>query len=139
MSDNALRVLGPQVLGAVVRRGNEFAAAEDAVQEAMLEAHRCWTGAPPDDPKGWLLTVATRKLIDAHRSDVARRRREDVAFREREAGHHRLDGVRAHLHEKAGYLHMAAEHYARAAAATRSTAERDHLTKQAARLHGASR
>jgi RNA polymerase sigma factor (sigma-70 family) len=86
VSDNALRVLGPQVLGALVRRGNEFAAAEDAVQEAMLEAHRYWTGAPPDDPKGWLLTVATRKLIDAHRSDVARRRREDVAFREREAG-----------------------------------------------------
>jgi predicted RNA polymerase sigma factor len=54
-------------------------------------------------------------------------------------GHHRLDAVRAHLHEKAGHLHLAAEHYARAAAATRSTAERDHLTKQAARLHGASR
>lgn len=86
MSDNALRVLGPQVLGALVRRGNEFAAAEDAVQEAMLEAHRNWTGAPPDDPKGWLSTVATHKLIDAHRSDAARRRREDAVYREREAG-----------------------------------------------------
>jgi RNA polymerase sigma factor (sigma-70 family) len=86
VSDNALRVLGPQVLGALVRRGNDFAAAEDAVQEALLEAHQYWADAPPDDPKGWLLTVATRKLIDAHRSDAARRRREDVAFREREAG-----------------------------------------------------
>jgi predicted RNA polymerase sigma factor len=49
-------------------------------------------------------------------------------------GHHRLDAVRAHLHERAGHLDTAAEHYARAAASARTTAERDHLTKQAARL-----
>lgn len=49
-------------------------------------------------------------------------------------GHHRLDAVRAHLHERAGHLDTAAEHYARPAASARSTAERDHLTKHAARL-----
>jgi predicted RNA polymerase sigma factor len=50
------------------------------------------------------------------------------------AGHHRLDAVRAHLHERAGHLDLAVEHYARAAAHTHSTAERDHLMQQAARL-----
>jgi predicted RNA polymerase sigma factor len=63
------------VLGILVRRGNDFAAAEDAVQEALLEAHRTWGGAPADDPKSWLLTVAGRKLIDARRSEAARPRR----------------------------------------------------------------
>jgi predicted RNA polymerase sigma factor len=48
--------------------------------------------------------------------------------------YHSLDAVRAHLHERAGHLDIAAEHYARAAATSRSTLERDHLTKQAARL-----
>ncbi len=49
--------------------------------------------------------------------------------------HHRLDAVRARLHERAGHLDIAAEHYTRAAAQARNTAERDYLTKQAARLH----
>ena len=86
MNDDLLRVLGPQVLGILVRRGNDFAAAEDATQEALLEAHQAWTEDRPNDPKRWLLTVATRKLIDARRSDAARRQREDAAFRVREAG-----------------------------------------------------
>ena len=86
MNEDAVRVLAPQVLGILVRRGNDFAAAEDAVQDALLEAHRSWGGAPPDDPKGWLLTVAGRKLIDARRSEAARRRREDALSREPEPG-----------------------------------------------------
>jgi RNA polymerase sigma factor (sigma-70 family) len=76
--DDTLRVAAPQVLGILVRRGHDFAAAEDALQEALLEAHRSWTGPGPADPKGWLLTVAGRKLIDAHRSSAARRRREEA-------------------------------------------------------------
>jgi RNA polymerase sigma factor (sigma-70 family) len=74
--EQLLRDLGPQVLGVLVRRGGDFAMAEDAVQEALLEAVRRWPDQPPDDPKAWLVTVAQRKLIDAQRSETARRRRE---------------------------------------------------------------
>src|SRR5262249_9114793 len=81
-----VRVLAPQVLGILVRRGNDFAAAEDAVQDALLEAYRSWGDVPPGDPKGWLLTVAGRKLIDARRSDLARRPREDELSHEPERG-----------------------------------------------------
>lgn len=81
-----LRVLAPQVLAVLVRRGNDFAAAEDAVQEALLQAAQSWGNGLPDDPKGWLVTVANRKLIDAHRSDEARRRREVATIRERGPG-----------------------------------------------------
>ena len=77
-----LRVVGPQVLGVLVRRGHDFAAAEDALQEALIEAHRTWADRAPDDPKAWLVTVAGRKLVDAHRSEAARRRREDAALLE---------------------------------------------------------
>jgi len=86
MIEDVVRVLAPQVLGVLVRRGNDFAAAEDAVQDALLEAHRCWGDALPDDPKGWLLTVAGRKLLDVRRSDAARRRREDALSQEPEPG-----------------------------------------------------
>jgi RNA polymerase sigma factor (sigma-70 family) len=86
VNEDVTRVLAPQVLGILVRRGNDFAAAEDAVQEALLEAHRTWDAAPADDPKGWLLTVAGRKLIDARRSETARHRREDALNREPGAG-----------------------------------------------------
>jgi RNA polymerase sigma factor (sigma-70 family) len=71
-----LRTLTPQVLGVLVRRGADFASAEDAVQEALLEAFGHWPDGMPDDPKGWLIRVAGRKLIDAQRSEAARRRRE---------------------------------------------------------------
>jgi RNA polymerase sigma factor (sigma-70 family) len=71
-----LRTLVPQVIGVLVRRGNDFAAAEDAVQDALIEAVRHWAEHPPRDPKGWLIGVATRRLIDAARSDQARRSRE---------------------------------------------------------------
>ncbi len=83
---DVLRALTPQVIGILVRRGNDFPSAEDAVQEALLEAHLSWGDAPPRDVKGWLLTVTGRKLIDARRSEAARRRREDALTYEPEPG-----------------------------------------------------
>ena len=72
-----LRELAPEVLGALVRRYGQFGACEDAVQEAMLEAVTSWpVRGVPESPKGWLLTVASRRLIDEVRSEHARRRRE---------------------------------------------------------------
>lgn len=75
--DDLLRQLIPQVIGILVRRGAGFAAAEDAVQEALVEAVRRWGDDPPADPKGWLVTVAWRKVVDAGRSEAARRAREE--------------------------------------------------------------
>jgi RNA polymerase sigma factor (sigma-70 family) len=74
-----LRRLAPRVLGALVRRYRVFDACEDAVQEALLAASRQWpaTGLP-DDPRAWLVTVASRRLADEARADEARRRREDT-------------------------------------------------------------
>jgi RNA polymerase sigma factor (sigma-70 family) len=86
VNEDTLRAVAPQVLGVLVRRGTDFAAAEDALQEALLEAHQSLAGREPDDPKGWLLTVAGRKLIDAHRTDAARRRREEAILRHRPPG-----------------------------------------------------
>jgi RNA polymerase sigma factor (sigma-70 family) len=86
MIEQLLHDLAPQVLGILVRRGNDFAAAEDAVQEAQLEAWQHWPQQPPPNPKAWLITVATRKLIDAQRSDLSRRRREDATGYERAPG-----------------------------------------------------
>ncbi len=71
-----LRELGPRVLGVLVRRGADFAAAEDAVQEALLELVRRPPDQRPEEPRSWLVTVAWRKYLDAERSDAARRRRE---------------------------------------------------------------
>ena len=79
MDEVLLRSLTPSVLGILVRRGAGFAAAEDAVQDALVEAVRVWPADPPEDPKGWLITVAWRRFLDATRSDAARRRREDRA------------------------------------------------------------
>ncbi|HWU05401.1 MAG TPA: DUF6596 domain-containing protein [Streptomyces sp.] len=102
MDEVLIRSLAPSVIAVLVRRGADFAAAEDAVQDALVEALRTWAGPspcprlrpddagpPPDprlrppgegpvrDPKGWLITVAWRKFLDAARADAARRRRED--------------------------------------------------------------
>ncbi|MEE1782218.1 sigma factor [Streptomyces sp. SP17BM10] len=77
MDDALLRSLTPGVLGVLVRRGADFAAAEDAVQDALVEALRVWPADAPHDPKGWLVTAAWRKFLDATRADAARRRRED--------------------------------------------------------------
>jgi RNA polymerase sigma factor (sigma-70 family) len=82
VNEEGLRDLVPQVLGVLVRRGHDFATAEDAVQEALLDAHRAWDERMPDDPKAWLVTVAGRRLIDAQRSEAARRRREEAALAE---------------------------------------------------------
>ncbi|QQM24935.1 RNA polymerase subunit sigma-24 [Rhodococcus sp. P-2] len=79
MDDALLRSLTPSVLGILVRRGADFASAEDAVQDALLEAVRVWPDNPPRDPKGWLVTVAWRRFLDGIRSDVARRKREYLA------------------------------------------------------------
>jgi len=75
-----LRELAPQVLGTLVRRSGQFDAAEDAVQEAVLAAARQWPAeGTPDNPRSWLLTVASRRLVDQQRSETARRRREESA------------------------------------------------------------
>ena len=71
-----VRELVPQVIGVLVRRGVDFAAAEDAVQDALLAALKAWPADPPGDPKGWLVTTAWRKFLDAARSDAARTARE---------------------------------------------------------------
>jgi RNA polymerase sigma factor (sigma-70 family) len=71
-----LRDLVPQVIGVLVRRGADFVAAEDAVQDALLSALEAWPVDPPRDPKGWLVTVAWRRFVDAARSDAARTARE---------------------------------------------------------------
>ncbi|WP_184928872.1 RNA polymerase sigma factor [Saccharothrix ecbatanensis] len=76
MDEALLRTLTPTVIGILVRRGADFAAAEDAVQDALVEAVRVWPDDPPRDPKGWLVTVAWRKYLDAVRADTTRRHRE---------------------------------------------------------------
>ncbi|MFF9453158.1 RNA polymerase sigma factor [Streptomyces flaveolus] len=78
--DDLLRLHAPQVLGALVRRYGHFDAAEDAVQEALLAAAGQWPeSGVPDNPRGWLIRVASRRLTDALRSDQARRLREEKA------------------------------------------------------------
>jgi RNA polymerase sigma factor (sigma-70 family) len=78
--EDLLRELTPQVLAVLVRRHGDFADAEDAVQEALLAAATLWPGQGlPDNPRGWLITVASRRLTDIWRDDQARRHREDVA------------------------------------------------------------
>lgn len=76
MDDLLLRELTPAVIGVLTRRGLDFASAEDAVQEALIQATRTWPNEMPADPKGWLVTVAWRKFLDGHRSEEARRARE---------------------------------------------------------------
>ena len=77
--EGLLRQLAPQVLGAVVRRYGHFDTAEDATQEALLAAAMRWPAdGVPDDPRAWLITVASRRLTDLLRSQQARRRREDT-------------------------------------------------------------
>ena len=76
-AERLLRELAPQTLGAVMRRFRDFAAAEDAVQEALVAAALQWPDEGlPDNPRGWLIRVASRRMTDHVRSEVARRRRE---------------------------------------------------------------
>jgi predicted RNA polymerase sigma factor len=81
-----LRELIPTVLSVLVRRGADFATAEDAVQEALVAAIACWAAEPPRDPKAWLVTVSWRKFLDLVRSDAARRDREGRLLAEPEPG-----------------------------------------------------
>ncbi|MFN8193047.1 MAG: DUF6596 domain-containing protein [Nocardioidaceae bacterium] len=86
MNESLLRELVPAVIGVLVRRGADFAAAEDAVQDALVEAVRSWPDDPPRDPRGWLVTVAWRRFLDAVRADTSRRRREEVVDAEPDIG-----------------------------------------------------
>lgn len=76
MDEALLRTLTPAVIGVLVRRGGDFASAEDAVQDALVEALRVWPDDLPRDPKGWLVTVAWRKFLDTARAESSRRHRE---------------------------------------------------------------
>ena len=76
--EGLLRELAPQTLAVVTRRYGHFDTAEDAVQEALLAAATSWSNAIPENPGGWLVTVATRRMTDMLRSEQARRRREQV-------------------------------------------------------------
>jgi RNA polymerase sigma factor (sigma-70 family) len=80
-NEDLLRELAPQVLGVLMRRYGGLDACEDAVQEALLDAATQWPASgTPDNPRGWLLTVATRRLTDMLRGESARRRREDAVY-----------------------------------------------------------
>src|SRR5258708_3382124 len=80
--EDLLRRLAPQVLGGVVRRFGRFDTAEDAAQEAVLAAAMQWPkDGIPDNPRGWLITVASRRLTDLLRGEQARQRREDTVAR----------------------------------------------------------
>ena len=76
MNEALLRALIPAVTGVLVRRGADFATAEDAVQEALIQALARWPDDPPTDPRGWLITVAWRKFLDESRSENSRQARE---------------------------------------------------------------
>jgi RNA polymerase sigma factor (sigma-70 family) len=78
-TQHLLRDLAPQVLGAVVRRFRDFAASEDAVQEALIAAATQWPqGGLPDNPRGWLIQVAARRMTDQVRAEAARRHHEAI-------------------------------------------------------------
>jgi RNA polymerase sigma factor (sigma-70 family) len=82
-TERLLRELTPQVLGVIIRRFHDFAAAEDAVQEALIAAVTQWPcDGIPHNPRGWLIQVASRRMTDHIRSESARRRRENEALAE---------------------------------------------------------
>jgi len=83
--EHLLRELAPQVLGAVARRFRDFSPAEDAVQEAMIAAFTQWPQEGiPENPRGWLIQVACRRMADQVRSEIARRERETAVTAEAE-------------------------------------------------------
>ncbi len=86
MNESLSRELVPEVIGLLVRRGADFASAEDAVQEALIQALRSWQDDPPRDQKAWLVSVAWRKFLDAARAEAARRGRELAVYAEPPAG-----------------------------------------------------
>jgi RNA polymerase sigma factor (sigma-70 family) len=101
--EDLLRELAPQVLGAVLRRYRDFPTAEDAVQEALLAASMAWPrDGIPESPRGWLVQVAYRRLTDEHRTEQARRRREDLMASERERAHYQAQTTSASPLESGG-------------------------------------
>ncbi|MPZ00296.1 MAG: RNA polymerase subunit sigma-24 [Actinophytocola sp.] len=86
MNESLLRELVPAVIGVLVRRGVDFASAEDAVQDALIRALDTWRDDPPRDPKGWLVRVAWRKFLDTARAETSRRGRELAVEAEPPAG-----------------------------------------------------
>jgi RNA polymerase sigma factor (sigma-70 family) len=91
-AEDLLRELAPQVLGVLVRRYGQFDACEDAVQEALVAAAVQWAkDGVPESPRSWLVTVASRRLVDEWRSDSARRRREESSAVLELAGHGQPD------------------------------------------------
>ncbi|HEY3742931.1 MAG TPA: DUF6596 domain-containing protein [Bryobacteraceae bacterium] len=102
-SEHLLRDLAPQVLGALVHRFRDFAAAEDATQEALLAASLQWPrDGVPESPRGWLIQVAARRMTDYIRSEMARRQRETVAAQEMET----VAGVEQHEDDSLMLLFM---------------------------------
>src|ERR1700683_2686419 len=84
-SEHLLRARAPQVLGAVARRFRDFSSAEDAVQEAMIAAFTQWPQqGVPENPRGWLIQVACRRMLDHVRCEIARRERETAVAVETE-------------------------------------------------------
>src|SRR5437016_14017867 len=84
-SAHLLRELAPQVLGSVAGRFRDFSSAEDAVQEAMIAAFTQWPQeGVPENPRGWLIQVASRRMTDQVRSEIARRQRETAVAKEME-------------------------------------------------------
>jgi RNA polymerase sigma factor (sigma-70 family) len=86
VNESLLRELVPAVIGVLVRRGADFASAEDAVQEGLIRALGAWPDDPPRDAKAWLVAVAWRRFLDAARADTSRRGRELAAEDEPAAG-----------------------------------------------------
>ncbi|WP_374216189.1 RNA polymerase sigma factor [Frankia sp. R82] len=86
VDDSQVRELVPAVIGILVRRGADFASAEDAVQDALIRALETWPADPPRDPKGWLVTAAWRRFLDATRAETSRRGRELVVDAEPDVG-----------------------------------------------------
>ncbi|RGA05796.1 sigma-70 family RNA polymerase sigma factor [Microbispora triticiradicis] len=86
MNESLLRELVPAVIGVLVRRGADFASAEDAVQDALIRALAAWPDDPPRDPKAWLVTVAWHRFLDAARAEASRRGREVAVQAEPPAG-----------------------------------------------------
>jgi predicted RNA polymerase sigma factor len=134
--EDLLRELTPRVLGTLVPRHGRFEGCEDAVQEAVLAATVQWPAeGVPDNPRGWLVAVASRRLVDQMRSDHARRERESAT----------ATGVAPEVPDTDDTLLLlflccpgdtagAYEHYRRAAQATASIAEQRYLESRAGRL-----
>ena len=111
-TEQLLRELTPQVIGAVVRRFGDFAAAEDAVQEALIAASIQWPREGlPANPRGWLIQVSVRRMTDFVRADSSRRRRERIAAETSEAAVTPVEPPVLELHA-AGFTTATSEHEA---------------------------